>query len=70
MPFELRCQVIDPLRHENINQVVDTYATQNDARWWAVAFCQRGSVPANQGLPNEDLIPIHNVWSLEIREVP
>ena len=48
--------------------LVATYATQNLARWWAVAFAERGSVSLEQGTPNEQLIPMSHVWRFEIKE--
>lgn len=68
MGWQLICEVTTPTRHDTEEVVVATYADQNLARWWAVSFCQRGSVPSNQGQSNEDLIPIQHVVKFKLRE--
>lgn len=69
MAWEVKIDIKDPLRHEIKTLLVDTYSTQNEARWWAVAFANRDSVTINLGQPNEDLIPNARVLRYTLREV-
>lgn len=70
MAWELSIDLADVVdEYVDSTYVVQEYPTQNDARWWAVAMAQRGSVSLKMGQPDEDLIPIHNIIRFTIREV-
>ena len=74
MTWSLHCHLIMPeskaygtVLNEYV-EVVGPYLSQNQARFWAVAFMERGSLSVNQGLPNEELLPASSVTKIEILE--
>ena len=68
MAWDLLIHMKDPTRYEIDELHIATYNTQNEARWWAVAFADRGSVSYKQGTPEEDLIPMSHVIRFIMRE--
>jgi len=68
MPWSIHCIVNDPNTWGHTEMTLGSYESQNLARWWALAFIQKGSIIMHQGQPDETIVPIHWVSQLQIRE--
>lgn len=68
MPWTIFCEVKDPHTYDRASIPVAEYATQNEARWWAVELMKRNAININQGEPEEYLLPTSSIMAIRIKE--
>lgn len=69
MAWFLECNFSNPLVFEHKRNYVGPYADQNEARWWALNFCTKGSVIFWQGTNIERVVPIHSIDWIDLVEL-